>query len=126
MSEETSKVAETGRPAGAGKLAETGEIGGTNRVAKKSSSRRRNVGKWLRRVLWIVLALGIVALIVVAALPKPVPVDFVQVRRARLEVTVDEDGRTRVKDRYVIGAPLAGTLDRIELHPGDPVAEGQV
>ncbi|MCC6874386.1 MAG: efflux RND transporter periplasmic adaptor subunit [Sandaracinaceae bacterium] len=126
MSEETSKVAETGEPAGAGNLAEAGEVAGTNSVAKKSSSRRRNVGKWLRRALWIVLALGIVALIVVAALPKPVPVDFVQVRRARLEVTVDEDGRTRVKDRYVIGAPLAGTLDRIELHPGDPVAEGQV
>src|SRR5690349_20954631 len=89
-------------------------------------SKRSNVGKWVRRGLWIALGLGIVALIVVASLPKPVPVDVARAERARLRVSVDEDGRTRVKDRYVISAPLAGTLDRIELSPGDTVREGQV
>ena len=42
-------------------------------------------------------------------------------RRGPLRVTVDEDGQARVKDRYVVSAPLAGSLGRIELEPGDAV-----
>jgi len=40
-------------------------------------------------------------------------------------VTVDESGRTRVKDRYVVSAPLAGNVARMALDPGDTVEEGQ-
>jgi HlyD family secretion protein len=46
--------------------------------------------------------------------------------RGPLEVTVDEDGRTRLKDRYVVSAPLAGTLVRPSLRAGDSVARGAV
>jgi len=87
---------------------------------------KRDLAKWLKRGLWALFALGLVAMIVVAFLPKPVPVDVVQARQGSLRVTVDEDGRTRVMDRYVIGAPLTGNLGRIELDPGDPVEDGQV
>ncbi len=38
-----------------------------------------------------------------------------------MRVTLDEDGETRVRDRYVVSAPLAGRVLRIELEPGDPV-----
>lgn len=51
----------------------------------------------------------------------PAPCDVVTIDRGPLIVTVDEDGRTRLKERYVVSAPLAGLADRITLRPGDPV-----
>jgi len=70
------------------------------------------------------------ALAVAAALawgfwPGPVPVEGVPVVRAPLQVTVEEEGRTRVKDRFVISAPVAGYLRRIQLEVGDAVTQGQ-
>jgi len=72
-----------------------------------------------RRVLFVVFVFAIVAMIVYAFLPKPVPVDLAEVTRGAMRVTVDEDGKTRIKERYVISAPLAGRLLRIGLKPGD-------
>jgi HlyD family secretion protein len=54
--------------------------------------------------------------------PRPVPVEVAQVTRGHFEATVDEDARTRLRDRYVVSAPLAGRLDRITLREGDAVA----
>ena len=88
--------------------------------------KHRNLTRWLKRGLSAVFLLAVVAMVVVAWMPKPVPVETAAVTRGELVVTVDEDGRTRVKDRYVISAPLAGNLARIELHPGDEVEEGGV
>ncbi|HJL27558.1 MAG TPA: HlyD family efflux transporter periplasmic adaptor subunit, partial [Polyangiaceae bacterium LLY-WYZ-15_(1-7)] len=87
---------------------------------------RGKARKIVSRVVGAAFLLGVIALIVVASLPKPVPVDAAEVERGVLEVTIDEAGRTRVKDRYTISAPLAGTLARIELRPGDTVEEGAV
>ena len=53
--------------------------------------------------------------------PRPEPVDMALVERAPLAVTLDEEGETRVRDRFVVSAPLAGRVLRIELEPGDPV-----
>lgn len=89
---------------------------------RRSGARRR----WIRRVLGALAALGLVALIVVAWMPTAVPVDLAAAERGKLEVTVDEDGRSRVKDRYVVSAPLTGNLARIELEPGDAVEAGAV
>ena len=94
--------------------------------APSAKSKKRARAKWLRRTIWILVTLGLAATIVMAFLPKPVPVDLVRAHRDTLRVTVDEDGRTRVKDRYEVGAPLTGNLARIELDPGDAVTEGQV
>lgn len=85
---------------------------------------RRVIWRWIKRLLIGLLVLGLVALLVVAWLPKPVPVDVAEVTRGPLVVTVDEDGRTRVKDRYVVSAPLSGNVARITLRPGDPVDLG--
>lgn len=79
---------------------------------------------WVKRGVLAAVLVAIGAAIVWALLPKPAPVETAVVRRGPLTVTVDEDGRARVQDRYVVVAPLAGTLARIELHPGDAVAAG--
>ncbi len=89
--------------------------------AKKRSKKKR-------RVRWLSLAVGgiVVALFVAAIVPKRLPVDMVSVGRGDLHLTDDEDGRTRVTDRYVITAPLDGQLGRIDLRAGDPVSEAAV
>jgi HlyD family secretion protein len=78
-----------------------------------------------KRILLIVFGLGIVAAIVIASLPKPVPVDTATIVRGALRVSVDGDGRTRVKDRYIVTTPLYGNLARIELEAGDYLEEGK-
>ena len=76
------------------------------------------------------IGLSLVGLLVIAAIiygfmPKPVAVDVMPVVRKSLEVTVEEEGRTRVIDRYAISAPVAGYAQRIELDVGDAVKQGQ-
>jgi HlyD family secretion protein len=87
---------------------------------------QRNLTRWIRRGLVAALLIGVLTLIVIAALPKPTAVDTSRATNGTLEVTVDEDGMTRVKDRHVISAPLTGSLERLELDPGDRVGEQQV
>ena len=53
--------------------------------------------------------------------PRPVEVELAPVTEGRFETTIDEDGKTRLADRYVISAPLAGRLTRITLKEGDAV-----
>ena len=57
--------------------------------------------------------------------PKPISVDIAAVLTGPLVVTVDEDGKTRIKDRYIVSAPLNGRLARIRLKAGDSVQENE-
>jgi HlyD family secretion protein len=70
-------------------------------------------------------ALLIVAVLKYAFAPRPVPVELARAAAGPLRVTIDEDGRTRIRERYVVSAPLGGHLRRIELHPGDAVIAGK-
>jgi HlyD family secretion protein len=73
---------------------------------------------------WLKIGIGIAVLVAIgywAFRPWAVPADFAEVTRGSLQVTVDEEGRTRVRDRFVVSAPLPGRMRRIELEPGDPV-----
>ena len=97
-----------------------------HRPLARPSTRRRAFARHAKRILGLLLAVGLVALIVVAAIPRPVQVDVASLQHGAMQVTVDEDGRSRVKDRHVVSAPLTGSLARIELHPGDQVEGGQV
>ncbi len=97
----------------------------TAKPARAPTLRRRAV-RWARRVAWVVLAVGVVGAIGAAWFPKPLPVDAATARRGALRVTVDEAARARVKDRFVVSAPLAGTLLRIGLRAGDPIEAGAV
>ena len=78
-----------------------------------------------RRILPAAGAALFAAVMVYAFMPRPVEVDVVSVDRGPLEVTVREDGKTRIKDRYVVAAPLAGKLERIRLRSGDAVKAEQ-
>lgn len=80
----------------------------------------------LRTIFWLV-GVVIVALVLWLALrPSAVPVDSAVVDRGPLRVTVDEEGMTRVRDRYVISAPVAGLLAPCPLEEGDRVSAGAV
>jgi HlyD family secretion protein len=68
-----------------------------------------------------VVVVVLVAVLVWAFRPAAVPADFGTVQRGTLQVTVEDEGRTRVRDRYVVSAPVPGRMQRIELDPGDPV-----
>ncbi|MBC8106691.1 MAG: HlyD family efflux transporter periplasmic adaptor subunit [Anaerolineae bacterium] len=81
--------------------------------------------KLLKKFSWYVIAIAIVAMIVFAFIPKPVEVDTTRVERGLMRVTVDQDGKTRVKERYIIAAPLMGRLIRVNLKAGDPVEAGK-
>jgi HlyD family secretion protein len=72
----------------------------------------------VRRLLTIACGLGLLALIAWGLMPRPAPVDLAPVKRGPLRVTVDEDGKTRVRDRYIVAAPVSGQLQRIPYKPG--------
>jgi HlyD family secretion protein len=80
--------------------------------------------RWFKRLLTTLALLGVVGAIVYAFLPQPVPVDLGHVSRGPLRVTVDEDGKTRVKSRYTVSAPLNGRLQRLQLKPGQDLEPG--
>lgn len=98
-----------------------------NAPALKSAGRPRanQANRHSRRWLpWLGLVL-LLALIVAGFWPKPVLVELATVQVGRLQATVTEEGKTRVKQRYIVTAPLAGRVRRITLDPGDEVKAGE-
>lgn len=87
---------------------------------------KRKKSRLLSRILSLGLGLGVVALIALGFVPKPVPIEQGRVERRALEVSVDEPGRTRIRNKYVVSAPSAGQLARIALREGDAVRAGAV
>lgn len=75
------------------------------------------------------MTLGAVALLAVtlayAFWPRPVMVDMGEVARAAMIVTINEEAKTRVRNAYVVSAPIAGRLLRVEVEPGDSVQGGE-
>ncbi len=78
------------------------------------------------RVGFTLLGLAVVGGLVYGFLPRAVAVDVTPVKKGPLMVTVEEEGKTRVMERYVVSAPIAGYGRRIDLHVGDAVKAGQV
>ena len=72
-----------------------------------------------------VAALAVTAIVAWALQPRPITVETAPVTRGPFELTVSDDGKTRVRERYVVSAPLAGRIDRIELREGDRVKRGE-
>ncbi len=77
-------------------------------------------------LVWGVIALAVAAALVVVFRPSPVEVEVAPVVRGAFERTIDEDGKTRVRERYVVSAPLAGRVLRSNLKAGDAVKAGDV
>jgi len=82
----------------------------------------RNLGS--KSFVYLVAAAVVVGL-GYAFWPEPAEVDLVAVERGTVRVTVDEDGKTRIHDKYVVSAPLNGRILRISLDPGDEVVAGK-
>lgn len=57
--------------------------------------------------------------------PRTLAVDIGAAGRGPMMVTIDEEAKTRVRDAYVVSAPVAGRLLRVEVEPGDEVSEGE-
>jgi len=71
-----------------------------------------------KQIGWGTTGIAALALIAFALRPTPVPVDVTAVARGPLQVTIDEEGRTRVRDRYIVVAPVAGRVARITFEEG--------
>jgi HlyD family secretion protein len=89
-------------------------------------ARRRAVGRWGKRIIVAGLAIAGIYALIQAWLPTPIHVDIGVASRDRLRIFVEEDGRTRVRERFIVRAPLSGTLRRISLDVGDQVSLGDV
>ena len=79
-----------------------------------------------RKTLFVLMAMGILLLVGWLAMRSPAQLaSTATVARGPLEVVFQEEGKTRIKERYVVAAPVAGTVRRIMLQPGDAVQAGQ-
>jgi type 1 glutamine amidotransferase len=74
--------------------------------------------------LWIPVFVALAAALLWLFRPLPVAVDLAAVSRGALQVTVGDEGETRVRDMFVISAPVSGLMRRIELEAGDQVRAG--
>lgn len=81
-----------------------------------------------RKTMWMGGAVALTALVLLAwaFAPRPVEVETAQADRGPFETQIAEEGRTRLRQRYAVSAPLAGRLERIVLEAGDAVAAGAV
>ena len=82
--------------------------------------------KWSFRLATIVIALALIGGAVILLRPQPIDVDVARVVRAPLAQKVVDDGKTRIREKYTVSAPVTGTLARIDLHEGDVVEPGSV
>lgn len=77
------------------------------------------------RPLYLLLAGSLIALAAWGFWPRAVLVDTAEIVHAPLTVTFAEEGRTRLRDRYLVSAPLDGVVERIVFEPGDAVKAGE-
>jgi len=80
-------------------------------------------GKMLTPVIITALVILVVYLM---SLEDPIPVEVAVIERGYFHVTVDEQGRTRARNPYIIAAPINGRLLRTPLDEGDEVAQGDI
>jgi HlyD family secretion protein len=79
-----------------------------------------------RTVFWGIAVLIVVVMLVLAFRPRPVPVDLGEVARGAMQVSVRDEGRTRIRDVYAVAAPVGGRLLRVSAEAGDRVEAGDV
>ena len=82
--------------------------------------------KNMRKLVLVVAVAGIVVLLALAFRPSALDVDVATVQRGPLQETLEQEGKTRMHDSFVLASPVAGRFKRIELHAGDPVKVGEI
>jgi HlyD family secretion protein len=92
------------------------------------TTRRANAGRsaetW-RKYVPHAIAVGLVLLLINALRPEPVAVEVGTVSHGPLTVTVLEEGKTRIRHRYIVSPPVAGYLNRVPLRAGDRIEAGK-
>ena len=78
-------------------------------------------GNWMKKGVYALIAAGLIAAAVYALRPQPVPVDLATIDRGALTVTIDEEGKTRIREMFKVSAPVAGKMLRTPLEAGDTV-----
>jgi HlyD family secretion protein len=94
-------------------------------AAPWEAKRRPSSRHLIRRVVTAVAVAALLALIGWGFWPKPVVVETAVVTRSVLTVRVAEEGKTRIRNRYVVAATVAGKMRRVPLKPGDEVKAGE-
>lgn len=82
--------------------------------------------KNMRKLVLVAAVAGIAVLLVLAFRPSALDVDVATVGRGALQETLEQEGKTRMHDSFVLASPVAGRLKRIELHAGDRVKVGEI
>jgi len=94
---------------------------------EKTTNRRKRLPKIpLKPIVYSTLALATVGLVFWAFRPQPIAVDTLSISRGELLFSVNAEGKTRVRDRFIVSAPVDGRLARIELDEGDKVEQGTI
>jgi len=94
-------------------------------ATETSKSKQRNRFN-LRLLIYVLGGLALAGAMIALFRPTPIAVDLATVQGGELEVLIVEEGRTRVRDRFVISAPFAGRVQRLILEEGDVIESGQV
>jgi HlyD family secretion protein len=89
------------------------------------AKRNKPKGAFLRKLITWTVVLGLLALVGYGLMPKPIEVELGKVVRGPLTVHVVEEGKTRIRNRYVVSAPIAGQMRRVKLKAGDEVIAGK-
>jgi HlyD family secretion protein len=89
-----------------------------------SRAARKQAGQW-RKFVPYAIGTAILAAIVAGLRPRPIAVETAAVHRGPLVVSVFEEGKTRIRHRYIISPPVAGFLNRVELRAGAPIKAGE-
>lgn len=89
---------------------------------KGQDAKRKGLG---RKILLGGLGLAVGAFIITGLLPKPIEVETGRVTRGPLTVSVLEEGKTRIRNRYVVSPPVAGYMRRVPVRAGDRIVAGQ-
>ena len=95
-----------------------------NPTPSPAPARRNNQRRPRRWLPWLGAAV-LLALIIFGFMPRPVPVETTRVVQGQLRATVNEEGKTRIKQRYVVSAPVTGHLRRIAFKAGADVEANQ-
>ncbi len=81
--------------------------------------------KWTRTIVLTALAAGIATAVYKGMQPQPVEVEVATASAGPMRETVEEEGKTRLRDRFTVSAPVAGFLRRHVWKAGDAIAAGQ-
>src|SRR5215471_11068852 len=93
--------------------------------SKSPTAKRNNTSHRKRRWLPYAGAMVVAGLIIAGLWPQPIPVETAPATQGRLRATVNEEGKTRIRQRYAISAPVAGHLRRVDFKAGAEVKAGQ-